>query len=131
MDRQGATEIGRRRMLTGGRQHRLLLQCYQGRRKHGVHELWPMRSCRGGGGGAEHGAAAAAAAEEGVPSALARGSGLDGAVCVWGGRGVVHAVEEGLLSARARGLGPGGAAEGCRVQGRISWRRRREEEEGG
>ena len=75
MDRQGATEIGRRRMLTGGRQHRLLLQCYQGRRKHGVHELWPMRSCRGGGGGAEHGAAAAAAAEEGVPSALARGSG--------------------------------------------------------
>jgi len=55
MDRQGATEIGRRRMLTGGRQHRLLLQCYQGRRKHGVHELWPMRSCRGSGGGAEHG----------------------------------------------------------------------------
>ena len=43
----------------------------------------------------------------------------------------MHAVEEGLLSARARGLGPGGAAEGCRVQGRISRRRRREEEEGG
>ena len=86
-------------MLTGGRQHRLLLQCYQGRRKRGVHELWPMRSCRGGGGGAEHGAAAAAAAEEWVPSALARGSGLDGAVCVCvGGEG-------------CRARGGGGVAE--------------------
>ena len=42
----------------------------------------------------------------------------------------MHAVEEGLLSARARGLGPGGAAEGCRVQGRISRQRRLEKEEG-
>ena len=114
-------------MLTGGRQHRLLLQCYQGRRKRGVHELWPMRSCRGGGGGAEHGAAAAAAAEEGVPSALARGSGLDGAVCVGGegcrardGGGVAERTGPrlgprrcggGVPSVRARGSGPSGAAE--------------------
>jgi len=92
-------------MLTGGRQHRLLLQCYQGRRKHGVHELWPMRSCRGGGGGAEHGAVAAAAAEEGVPSALARGSGLDGAVCV-GGEGCRARDGGGVAERTGPRLGP-------------------------